>query len=151
MNVYELVFAIVLVITVGQIGLKPDAAVTVTGEVADIRPFVHESPVYVVPLRVGGGTRLKIFEAMAMGKAIVSTRIGAEGLPIENGKNAILADRPDEFARQVVALLRDPSRRERMGQTARKLVEDNHGWSAASRYFDEALQAASRARGQRRD
>ena len=124
-------------------------AVTVTGEVDDIRPFVHESPVYVVPLRVGGGTRLKIFEAMAMGKAIVSTTIGAEGLPIESGENAILADDPEEFADSVVSLLEDEELRARLAKTARELVERNYSWAAASQNFDVALDAAVKARRER--
>ncbi len=115
---------------------------TVTGEVDDIRPFVHDAEVYVVPLRVGGGTRLKIFEAMAMGKAIVSTTIGAEGLPVTSGTNIVLADRPDDFAREVVSLLRQPAVRKDMGAAARTLVEERYSWSAASRHFEDALEAA---------
>ena len=122
------------------------AEVTVTGEVDDIRPFVHESPVYIVPLRVGGGTRLKIFEAMAMGKAIVSTTIGAEGLPVENGQNVIIADEPGEFARQVVTLLENRGQRERIGSAARELVEKRYSWNAASRQFEHALNAAVEVR-----
>src|SRR5258708_35841640 len=71
--------------------------VRVTGTVEDIRPYVHRAAVYVVPLLVGSGTRLKIFEAMAMGKAVVSTSLGAEGLPVRNGENVILADEPESF------------------------------------------------------
>ena len=65
-----------------------------TGTVADVRPHVAEAAVYVVPLRIGGGTRLKIFEALAMGKAVVSTRVGAEGLPIVPGQHFLQADEP---------------------------------------------------------
>ncbi len=118
--------------------------VTVTGEVDDIRPFVHAAPVFVVPLRIGGGTRLKIFEAMAMGKAIVSTTVGAEGLPVSHEENIVLADQPAEFAQHVVSLLRDRERRSRLGRRARELVEKRYGWAAVSKYFDQALLAAIR-------
>ncbi|MGH9377803.1 MAG: glycosyltransferase [Terriglobia bacterium] len=118
------------------------AGVSVTGRVDDIRPYVHRGAVYVVPLRVGSGTRLKIFEAMAMGKAIVSTSIGAEGLPVEHGKNIILADEPAEFARQVVHLLNSPSARSELGKAARLLVERNYSWSVVAGKFEFALSRA---------
>ena len=70
------------------------AGVTVTGRVDDVRPYMRDAAVYIVPLRIGGGTRLKIFEAMAMGKAVVSTTIGAEGLPVTDGEHVMLADEP---------------------------------------------------------
>jgi len=110
--------------------------VVVTGAVDDIRPYLGKAAVCVVPLRSGSGTRIKIFEAMAMGKAVVSTSMGAEGLPVRHGENIILADDPADFARQVVDLLRDPQRRERLGQAARQLVEQNYGWPAVAAYFD---------------
>ena len=94
----------------------------VTGTVDDVRPFVAEAAVCVVPLRVGGGTRLKIFEALAMGKAVVSTTVGAEGLPLVPGEHFVAADEPAAFARAVVALLRDPAR---AGASARPAA----GWS----------------------
>src|SRR5262249_7999746 len=73
---------------------ESDAKVEVTGGVDDIRPYVHDAAAYVVPLRIGGGTRIKIFEAMAMGMALVSTSIGAEGLPVDHGRHILLADTP---------------------------------------------------------
>src|SRR5260370_31999087 len=88
----------------GQAGVK------VTGTVDDIRPYIADAAVYVVPLRVGGGTRLKIFEALAMAKAVVSTPVGAEGLPLRPGEHFLRADDPTEFARAVTSLLRDPAR-----------------------------------------
>lgn len=136
------------------IGRSPSAAlralaaktpgVSVTGRVDDIRPYVHRGAVYVVPLRVGSGTRLKIFEAMAMGKAVVSTSIGAEGLPVEQGKNIILADAPAEFAQQVVRLLNDASERSMLGSASRLLVEQNYSWSAITAQFEAALARACR-------
>src|SRR6266849_5368055 len=87
------------------------AGVRVTGTVEDVRPSIAEAEVYVVPLRIGGGTRLKIFEALAMGKPVVSTTVGAEGLPLTSGRHVLLADEPAAFARAVVSLLRHPEER----------------------------------------
>ena len=93
--------------------LAAEPGVEVTGRVDDVRPYLATSTVNVVPLRIGGGTRLKIFEAMAAGRAVVSTSIGAEGLPTENGRHLLLADDPTAFARSVVTLLRDAETRRR--------------------------------------
>jgi sugar transferase (PEP-CTERM/EpsH1 system associated) len=117
------------------------ANVVVTGAVDDIRPYLGKAAVCVVPLRSGSGTRIKIFEAMAMGKAVVSTTMGAEGLPVRHGENIILADEPADFARQVVCLLRDPQRRRQLGQAARQLVEKDYGWPAVAARFDQIIQA----------
>ena len=117
------------------------AGVRVTGRVDDVRPFVREAAVYIVPLRIGGGTRLKIFEAMAMGKAVVSTSIGAEGLPIADGTHAMLADGPTAFARAILGLMRDPDRRASLEAAARALVVERYDWSAAAGHIEAALQS----------
>lgn len=114
--------------------------VEITGSVPDIRPYVHGAGIYVVPLRIGGGTRIKIFEAMAMGKAVVSTSIGAEGLPVANGEDILLADTPEAFANAVLLLLSDKEERERMGRAARQLVERQYSWSAVAGILDSTLQ-----------
>ncbi len=114
-------------------------SVVVTGAVDDIRPYLGKAAVCVVPLRSGSGTRIKIFEAMAMGKAVVSTSMGAEGLPVRRGVNIVLADDPADFARQVVQLLRDPLRRAELGRAARQLVERDYSWSSVAAAFDEIL------------
>ncbi|MCC7209249.1 MAG: glycosyltransferase, partial [Anaerolineae bacterium] len=88
---------------------RPD--VEVTGYVQDVTPFLHSAAVYVAPLRMGSGTRLKLLQAMAAGAAIVSTHTGAEGLDMASGREALLADEPTDFAQAVVALLSDPQRR----------------------------------------
>jgi glycosyltransferase involved in cell wall biosynthesis len=111
------------------------ARVHVTGTVADVRPYIERAAVYVVPLRVGGGTRLKIFEALAMGKAVVSTVIGAEGLPLEDGTHLLRADTPATFAAAVVALLRNKSRRDSLGRNGRSLVEQQFAWPKIARDF----------------
>jgi glycosyltransferase involved in cell wall biosynthesis len=116
------------------------AGVHVTGTVDDVRPYIARGAVYVVPLRVGGGTRLKIFEALAMAKAVVSTRIGAEGLPLVPGRHFLEAEEPTAFAEAVVALLRDPARRQALGAAGRRLVETRYGWAAVAREFETQCQ-----------
>ena len=101
-----------------------------------MRPYVAAATLCVVPLRVGGGTRLKIFEALAMGKAVVSTTVGAEGLPLVPGRHFVQADEPAEFANAVVALLRDPARRKALGSAGRRLVEERYSWSQVVREFE---------------
>jgi sugar transferase (PEP-CTERM/EpsH1 system associated) len=109
--------------------------VTVTGRVDDVRPHVAAAAACIVPLRIGGGTRLKIFEAMAMGKPVVSTAIGAEGLPVRDGAELLIADGPDQFAQSVVRLLRDDALRQQIGQNARAAVCARFGWEAATASF----------------
>ena len=122
--------------------LAAEAGIEVTGRVDDVRPHVAAGAVYVVPLRIGGGTRLKIFEAMAMGKPVVSTTIGAEGLPLKDGEHVRIADEPQAFADAVLWLLREPGERARLGRAARDLVAAQYDWSAAAREFERALVAA---------
>jgi glycosyltransferase involved in cell wall biosynthesis len=104
--------------------------VTVTGWVPDIRAHIAAAAVYVVPLRIGGGTRLKVLEALAMRSAVVSTYLGAEGFALEGQDVVALADNAAAFAATVVALLRDPARRQRMGDAARRFVEADYGWGS---------------------
>ncbi len=103
--------------------------VNLTGYVSDVRPYVAEAAVYVVPLRVGGGTRLKLMEAMAMGKAIVSTSLGCEGIDVSHQRELLIADDPPTFARAVVGLMKDRNRRRRLQITARSVAESEHDWS----------------------
>jgi polysaccharide biosynthesis protein PslH len=119
--------------------LAEDEGIVVTGRVADVRPHLASAAVYVVPLRIGGGTRLKIFEAMAAGKAIVSTSIGAEGLPTAHGEHLLLADDPQAFAASVVQLLRDGPRRDALERQARALVEERYDWAAAASELESSL------------
>ena len=116
-----------------------DAGIDVTGTVDDVRPFIDEAQVYVVPLRVGGGTRLKIFEALAMAKPVVSTTIGAEGLPVTSGKDIAIADEPASFADAVVRLIRDDAARQQLETAARTLVVQRYDWSAVAQDFEDAL------------
>jgi glycosyltransferase involved in cell wall biosynthesis len=122
-----------------------EAGVTVTGTVDDVRPFMAGATVYVVPLRIGGGTRLKIFEALAMGKPVVSTTIGAEGLPLVPGTHFVRADAAADFAAAVVALLRDAGRRRALGEAGRRLVVERYSWAQVARQFEMLCrQAAAR-------
>ncbi|MEY4642373.1 MAG: hypothetical protein RLZZ227_2367 [Pseudomonadota bacterium] len=111
-------------------------AIKVTGTVDDVRPYVHRAAVYIVPLRVGGGTRIKIYEALAMGKAVVSTTVGAEGLPLTHDRDILLADTPEAFAQQVVNLIAYPATRTRLGQAGRALVETEYSWRRVARDFE---------------
>jgi sugar transferase (PEP-CTERM/EpsH1 system associated) len=113
--------------------------VEVTGRVDDVRPHIAAGAVYVVPLRIGGGTRLKIFEAMAMGKAVVSTTVGAEGLPVTSGRNIVVADEPARFAQAVVHMIRDVDARRQIEAEARRIVVERYDWSAVAQDFEEAL------------
>jgi sugar transferase (PEP-CTERM/EpsH1 system associated) len=119
---------------------ESEKSIRLTGWVDDIRPFVGRGSVYIVPLRIGGGTRLKIFEAMAMGKAVVSTSVGAEGLAVRSGENIVLADTPNDFAQAVISLLRDPRRRQQLGAAARTLVQENYSWTMVANDFASTLQ-----------
>lgn len=117
--------------------LGKQQGVEVTGSVPDTRPYITDAAVYVVPLRMGSGTRLKVLEAMAMGKAIVSTARGVEGIDLIPECHALIADIPDAFARAVVALLRDAERRRALGQAARALAEAKYDWRAIVPRFDD--------------
>lgn len=103
-------------------------AVELTGYVRDVRPYVRDAACYVVPLRVGGGTRLKILDAWAMGKAVVSTSIGCEGLDAQDGCNILIRDDPERFADAVRSVLRDAPLRRRLGSEGRRTVERHYSW-----------------------
>jgi glycosyltransferase involved in cell wall biosynthesis len=122
--------------------LAATSGVELVGPVPDVRPYVAAASAVVVPLRIGGGTRIKIFEAMAMGKAVVSTTLGAEGLPVTSGENVVLADAPADFAASVVELLADGARRQALGARARNLVEQNYSSETVGRQFEQACLAA---------
>ena len=105
-----------------------DSSIIVTGYVDDVRPYVSSASVYIVPLRVGGGTRLKVLDGLAQGKAIVSTSIGCEGIEVTHGENIVIADDPGEFAHRVIDLLENKKDRSRLGKAGRQFVKDNYSW-----------------------
>jgi polysaccharide biosynthesis protein PslH len=119
------------------------AGVEVTGRVADVRDHLARAAVYIVPIRIGGGTRLKIFEAMAMGKAVVSTSIGAEGLPVTHGRDIMIADSPEHFAWSIVTLLRKRAKRDALQQAARELVATHYDWTSVAGQLEDALVRAT--------
>ena len=102
--------------------------VVVTGRVPEIKPYFAEATVFVVPLRIGSGTRLKILEALAMGKAVVSTSVGAEGLALRDGEEILIADDPIDFAKAVIKLLTNPPLRKQIGEKGRARVEQDYDW-----------------------
>jgi glycosyltransferase involved in cell wall biosynthesis len=126
--------------------LWADAKIELTGYVEDVRPFVQEGACFVVPLRVGGGTRLKILDAWAMGKAIVSTSVGCEGLAAVDGVNILIRDDPAEFAEAVVQVLKDRALRERLGHAARRTVEERYSWDVIGAGLRRSLDELRRLR-----
>ena len=117
-------------------------SVEVTGTVPSVAEYLRNATVVIVPLRIGGGTRLKIFEAMAMRKAMVSTSIGAEGLNVTSGKDCLLADDAQSFASAIVAVLRDPALRRSYEDNAAALAA-RYDWSQIAMRFAEALAEAA--------
>lgn len=109
------------------------ARVTLAGFVPDLRALVHDATVYVVPLRVGSGTRLKVLEAMALGKAIVTTHVGSEGILLRHDESALYADSAEGFAAATLDLLAHPERAGRLGKAARACAEAHYGWDAIGR------------------
>ena len=136
-------------VTLSIVGRNPTQAVArlasvahgieVTGRVPDVRPYLERAAVAVVPLRIGGGTRLKIFEAMAMGKAVVSTTVGAEGLPLDPDRNVVLRDDPQDFADAVTRLLHEPAERDAVGRAARDFVRSRFDWPAVAGALEDAV------------
>lgn len=110
--------------------LRKDANIVITGWVPDVRPYIAGATVFVAPLRVGGGTRLKLLQAMVMGAAVVATSLGAEGFAVRHGRELLLADTAQEFAQAVLGLLEDPERRAQLGQAAHRFVSETYGWDA---------------------
>lgn len=108
-----------------------------TGLVDDVRSYVRDAAVFVIPLRVGGGTRLKVFEAMSMGCPVVSTTIGVEGLDVVDGKHYLNADEPADFAAKVARLLSDEQLRSRIAESARAYVEENCSFQTVAKEFEK--------------
>ena len=119
-----------------------DGSIEVTGRVPSIVEHLHQSAVVIVPLRIGGGTRLKIYEAMATAKAVVSTTVGAEGLDVHHGRDIILADDPRSFAQAVIMLLRDPELRRRYEKAAVETAA-RYDWPAIGERFSEVLHSVA--------
>jgi polysaccharide biosynthesis protein PslH len=126
-----------------QLG-EEDKRIQITGTVPDIRPYLWGSAVSIVPLRIGGGTRLKIYEAMAAKIPVVSTTVGAEGLTVHAPNDIRLADSPEAFAEQCLELLGDMGGRERVAAAAWEMVNGNFSWDQVSRCFEKVMEKAPR-------
>ena len=118
---------------------REDPSIIVTGTVEDVRPYFERSQVFVNPVRIGGGFRGKLLEAMAMGLPIVTTSLGAEGVSAENGKDMIMADDPGTFARAVIRLLKDSGLREELGGRSRALVQEHFSWERGVEELERIL------------
>jgi len=129
--------------------LDSDPAITVTGYVDDLRALIARASVIVVPLRVGGGIRIKIVEAWAMGKAIVSTTIGATGVDFSDGEDILIADKPEDFAEKTVGLLKNEELRQRLGKAGRYKAQKKYSWdvliTGLEAEYEKALKEKARA------
>jgi glycosyltransferase involved in cell wall biosynthesis len=123
---------------------RRDPLIQVSGTVPDVRPYLWGSAIAIVPLRIGGGTRLKIYEAMAARIPVVSTSIGAEGLTIHPPQDIRLADTPAAFAEECLALLDDPAAHERIASAAWEMVSASFSWEHVVREFEKILESARR-------
>ncbi len=117
--------------------------IQLTGWVDDVRPYIARASIYIVPIRIGGGTRMKIYEAMAMGKAIISTSIGAEGLAVKDEENILLEDDPYEFSNKIIKLQKDSEVRSSLGENASAYVIDHCSWQQVGEVFEEICYANS--------
>ncbi|HSH00864.1 MAG TPA: glycosyltransferase, partial [candidate division Zixibacteria bacterium] len=117
-----------------------DPSINVIGDVPDVRPYIAGAELFIVPLRIGGGSRIKIYEAMAMRRPVISTTIGAEGLPVDNGEHILLGDRPEQFADRVNDLLANPDKRDRIAANGFNLVREKYQWKSVARKFHSLCQ-----------
>jgi glycosyltransferase involved in cell wall biosynthesis len=118
-------------------GLRADPSITITGAVEDTRPYTCAADVYVVPLRMGGGTRLKLLEALALQTPIVSTTLGAEGFAVKSGQELLLADEAATFANAVVELMADRDRARALGVAGRAFAVQHYDWQRIVPQFEE--------------
>jgi glycosyltransferase involved in cell wall biosynthesis len=124
---------------------RPEVGFEVVGRVPDVRPYMAAADVFVVPLRMGGGTRLKVLEALASGIPVLGTALAVEGLGVEDGEAVAVASTPAQFAAAAATLLADTARRHRMARLGRDLVERHFGWDAIGRDFQATLAEAVEA------
>jgi glycosyltransferase involved in cell wall biosynthesis len=129
---------------VQQLASRP--GVTVTGYVDDVRPYFTHASVLILPLRAGAGTKVRIFTAMAMGKPVVATPVGAEGIDARFDEGIIIAELPTEFGDRVSALLGDPTRRMQLGRTAREAAAARYDWRVSGRKLEQFYRSLVEAR-----
>jgi polysaccharide biosynthesis protein PslH len=125
---------------------REDYGIELTGYVPDVRPYIRDAACYIVPIRVGGGTRIKILDAWAMGKAVVSTSVGCEGLEAVDEENILIRDEPSAFAAAVRDVLRRPDLRESLGAAARRTAERTYSWEVIEKNLSEVYGDVSRSR-----
>lgn len=113
--------------------------ISVTGTVDDVRPYIAKAAIYIAPLRIGGGSRLKILEAMAMKKPVISTTIGADGLLVEDGKNIILADDNSKFAEQIIWLMENQNMMQKLAENGYSLVNEKYRWQKLSEKYNSYI------------
>ena len=121
--------------------MRRQSGIELTGYLDDVRPAVRGAAACVAPLRQGGGTRLKILEAMALGTPVVATSRGIEGIAATDGENVLIADAPADFAAATRRLMEDPSLRARIGAAGRRLTESRYGWDALGGELETLLQS----------
>ncbi len=129
---------------VKNLPLSPNNGVIFTGYLDDIRPAIANSWVSIVPLRIGGGTRLKILESLALGTPVIATCKGAEGLELVPGRDLLIADEPAEFAAAVLHLLQDPDLRATLSHNGRQAVEARHDWRMIGQHFNDFIEQVAR-------
>jgi glycosyltransferase involved in cell wall biosynthesis len=122
--------------------LHDGKSVIVTGTVPEVAEYLHRAAAVVVPIRFGGGTRIKILEALAYRKAVVSTRVGAEGIDVQSGEHLLLADSPEDFAGACTLLLKDGTLRQRLGEEGFQLVSSRYQWAAIERMVQNVILGA---------
>ena len=121
--------------------LSSDGSIIVTGTVDDVIPYLKRGKVFICPVRLGGGFRGKILEAMALGRPVVSTGLGAEGIPASDRENIILADTPDKFVKGIADLMEDPHLYRKIQTNARKLMEENYAWEKGVARLERVLKS----------
>ncbi|HMP90198.1 MAG TPA: glycosyltransferase [Kiritimatiellia bacterium] len=119
---------------------RKDPSIIITGGVEDVRPYLHRAKIYVCPVRLGSGLRFKLFEAMASGIPVVTTSLGAEGIPLHNGDNCFIGDKPDIMAQCMGLLLEDESLRQSMARRARVLMEERFSWERGIDLLEKVMQ-----------
>lgn len=124
-----------------SIAKRANKNIIITGFVEDTRPYIHEAAVYVVPLRMGGGTRLKVIEALAMKKPLVTTSIGCEGIDIISGENALIADSPERFAQAVLELFKNKELSNKITENGYELVMKKYRWESIGEHINHAYEA----------
>lgn len=128
---------------IGKVRSLAGPGILVEADVKDVKPFICDAQVFVVPLRSGGGTRIKILEAMSLGTPVVSTSIGCEGLDVVRDEHILIADTSKEFAEQVIRLVRDAPLRRKIALAARRLVEEKYDWKRIGLDFLKTLESIS--------